>query len=48
MNPIPYPLQLNFAPSPIMAPIPLGVPHPPYPILPPPVAAPAAPAPVAT
>ena len=46
MNPIPYPPQLNFPPPPIMAPIPLGVPPPPYPMLPPPVAAPAAPAPV--
>ena len=48
MNRIPYPLQLNFPPPPIIAPIPLGASPPPYPMLPPPVAAPTAPAPVAT
>ena len=46
----PYPISpiLNFPPLPIMAPIPLGVPPPPYPMLPPPVAVPAAPVPVTT
>ena len=46
----PYPVSpaIGFYPTPIMAPIPLGVPPPPYHMLPLPVATPAAPAPVAT
>ena len=48
MNPIQYPPQLNFPPPPLMIPIPLGVPPPPYSLPPPPIAAPLAPAPLAT
>ena len=44
-NPIPYPSQVNFLPPPIMNPIPMGVPPPPYPLLPPSIPAPVAPAP---
>ena len=44
-NPIPYPPQVNFRPPPIMNPIPMGVPPPPYPLLPPPIPAPVVPAP---
>ena len=47
-NPIPYPPQVNFPPPPIMTPILMGVPPPPYPLPPPPIPALLMPAPPVT
>ena len=44
LNPIQYPPQLIFPPTPLMTPILIGVPPPPYSLPPPPIAAPLAPA----
>ena len=44
-KPYSIPPQVNFPPPPIMNPILMGVPPPPYPLLPPPIPAPLAPAP---
>ena len=46
--PMPYPSQIKFPPPPIMAPIPIGVPPPPYSLPPPPILAPLVTAPPVT
>ena len=48
VNPIPYPPPVNFPPPPIMTPILMGVPPPPYPLPLPPIPAPLMPAPLVT
>ena len=47
-NPMPYPPQVNFPPPPIMTPILIGVPPPPYSLPPPPILPPPMPAPPVT
>ena len=48
LNSIQYPPQLNFPPPPLMAPILIGVPSPPYSLPPPPITASLVPAPLVT